>query len=39
MAQAADSAEPAEPAWKAFFPRRRVPDGQIPNLDHGNIYQ
>jgi hypothetical protein len=30
---------PAEPAWKAFFPRQRVPADQIPNLDHGNIYQ
>jgi hypothetical protein len=31
--------EPEEPAWKAFFPRRRVPSDQLPNLDHGNIYQ
>jgi hypothetical protein len=35
----ADSAEPEEPAWKAFFPRRSVPKGQLQNLDHGNIYQ
>jgi hypothetical protein len=31
--------KPKEPGWKAFFPRRRVPADQIPNLDHGNIYQ
>jgi hypothetical protein len=27
------------PAWKAFFPRQRVPAEQIRNLDHGNMYQ
>jgi hypothetical protein len=31
--------KPAEPPWKAFFPRRKVPSEQIQNLDHGNIYQ
>lgn len=31
--------KPAEPGWKAFFPRRRVPADQIPNLDHGNMYR
>lgn len=36
---AGDPEKPAEPAWKAFFPRRRVPAEQIPNLDHGNMYQ
>jgi hypothetical protein len=36
---AGKSDKPAEPAWKAFFPRRRVPSDQLPNLDHGNIYQ
>jgi hypothetical protein len=35
----ADDGKSAEPAWKAFFPRRSVPSDQLPNLDHGNIYQ
>jgi hypothetical protein len=38
-ADAAATDEPQEPAWKAFFPRRRVPSDQLPNLDHGNMYQ
>lgn len=38
-AAAAGDAPAEEPTWKAFFPRRRVPTGQIPNLDHGNMYQ
>ena len=39
-AQASDAEEkPAEAGWKAFVPRRRVPSDQIPNLDHGNMYQ
>lgn len=38
-AGASESEEPKEPAWKAFFPRRRVPADQLPNLDHGNMYQ
>jgi hypothetical protein len=40
-AEAKDDAEekPVASGWKAFFPRRRVPSDQIPNLDHGNMYQ
>ena len=37
-AKDADAA-PKEPGWKAFFPRRRVPSGQIPNLNHGDTYR
>jgi len=28
-----------EPAWKAFFPRSRVPKAQIKSLDQDNLYQ
>lgn len=38
-AEGAATGKPAKPAWKAFFPRRSVPSDQLPNLDHGNIYQ
>jgi hypothetical protein len=40
-AESKDGAEksPVPSGWKAFFPRRRVPSDQIPNLDHGNMYQ
>jgi hypothetical protein len=31
--------KPAEPGWKAFFPRSRTPDGQIKNLDRANMYR
>lgn len=34
----ADAAK-KESGWKAFFPRRKVPEGQLPNLDRGSIYQ
>jgi hypothetical protein len=39
-AQSAAAAEkPQEPAWKALFPRSRIPKGQVNNLDRGNLYQ
>jgi hypothetical protein len=31
--------KPAEPAWKAFHPRSRTPEGQIKNLDRANMYR
>lgn len=31
--------KPAEPRWKAFFPRSRTPEGQIKNLDRANRYR
>lgn len=31
--------KPAESPWQKFFPRRHVPSTQLPNLDHGNLYQ
>jgi hypothetical protein len=32
--------EKSEPlGWKAFFPRSRLPSGQVENLDQGNLYQ
>jgi hypothetical protein len=38
-APAAAAEKPQEPAWKAFFPRSRIPKGQVNNLDRGNLYQ
>jgi hypothetical protein len=34
-----DGEKPAEPPWKAFFPRQKVPSDQIPNLDQANMYR
>jgi hypothetical protein len=31
--------KPQEPAWKAFFPRSRIPKAQVNNLNRGNLYQ
>jgi hypothetical protein len=31
--------KPSGLGWKAFFPRQRASDGQIRNLDRGNMYQ
>jgi hypothetical protein len=31
--------KPAEPGWKAFFPRSRTPEGQLENLDRANMYR
>jgi hypothetical protein len=38
-AETAASEKSAEPAWKAFFPRRRLGAEQIDNLNHGSMYQ
>jgi hypothetical protein len=38
-AAAAADDKPAEPRWKAFFPRSRTPKGQIKNLDTANMYR
>ncbi len=39
VAKSTASDKPAEPAWKAFFPRRRLGAEQINNLDHDGMYQ
>jgi hypothetical protein len=36
---AAPAEKPQEPTWKAFFPRSRIPKGQVNNLNRGNLYQ
>jgi hypothetical protein len=39
VAESTTSEKPAEPAWKAFFPRQRLGAEQINNLDHDSMYQ
>lgn len=38
-ATATEASKPDEPAWKAYFPRSRVPKAQVQNLVRGNVYQ